>query len=372
MPGITKRKQIGEQMRFNKQLKRPLYLISQILPINYDAKILLNYFQRYYPTEWDTLVQMQEQYKKKDDFLKKVGKKVRYKPLSPTDYFYSLQVVKNILHPNRKKNYAENFNLQAIESKRLEFENKRKMVISKRANRIKENTHLIQNIDPLYVDYYISIYHKKGITTEQKIEIVSDLSKYNSNKINTFLYTLNDAERNNQVRKMAFDLLQKRGLYVKLRKNFKGNKKVYQIEKSKFDVTPEDLFKRLQNNSFQAKKKFDVFISHSYSNKCEMIKLYKHLNNLGFSCYCDWSADSDFLQRSMCNDGIYTEEVLKWRIRQSQNILYVNCPKAQDSNWVKTELAFARKLNKNIVEIGIADITNSLVSIDFSNITKEV
>lgn len=186
MPGIAKRKQVGEQIRFNKQLKRPLYLISEILPIDYDGKILLEYFIKYYPAEWDTLVQMQEQYKNKDDFLRKVGKKVRYKPLSPTDYFYSLQVVNNILHPGRKKKYAENFNLQEVESKKMQFENKRTAIIMKRQTRIKANTDLIQNIDPLYVDYYISIYHKQGISTEQKIEIVSDLSKYNSNKINTF------------------------------------------------------------------------------------------------------------------------------------------------------------------------------------------
>lgn len=171
---------------------------------------------------------------------------------------------------------------------------------------------------------------------------------------------------------MSFDLLQKRGLYVKLRKKFKGKKKAYHIEKNKFDVTPEDLFKRLQDNSFQAKKKFDIFISHSYSNKHEMIKLYKHLNDLGFSCYCDWSADSDFLKRNMCNNGNYTEEVLKWRIKQSQNILYVDCPKAKESEWVKMELTFAKKLNKNIVEIDISEITNNLRSIDFSKMKKGI
>ena len=41
MPGTTKRKYIGEIMRFNKSLENPLKQISKVLPYEYDANTIL-------------------------------------------------------------------------------------------------------------------------------------------------------------------------------------------------------------------------------------------------------------------------------------------------------------------------------------------
>lgn len=359
MSGISKRKYDGEKMKYNKSIKRPLHLISEILPKDYDGTILLEYFKKYYPAEWDTLVQMQNQYAQKDDFLKSKCIKTRYKPLSAEKYFFALSIVKNILSNGKKEKYKNTFNEVMVNDMKLVFEEKRKNAIKNRTNRIEKNNLLVQNIDPRYIDFYITEYHCKGIDTEQKVEIISDLSKYNSDKINTFFYKLNDAERNIQVRQMAFKYLQDRGLYVKLRKNFKGKKKAYEIEKCKFDVTPEDLFDRLKGERIQAKKQYDVFISHSYSNQKEVITLFKQLNSRGFSCYCDWTSDNDFLKRSMA--GEYTKEVLRYRLDQSDIVIYVSSEAAKQSKWVAFELEYANSIDKKIIEITIEDIDNDMI-----------
>lgn len=52
MPGIAKRKYVEELIRFNKKIKRPLYLIVEILPYDYNGKTLLDYFKKFYPYEW--------------------------------------------------------------------------------------------------------------------------------------------------------------------------------------------------------------------------------------------------------------------------------------------------------------------------------
>ncbi len=361
MPGLTKRKYVGETMRYNKTIKRPLYLIAEILPQDYDGKILLEYFKRYYPMEWENLVQMQNSYLEKDKFLVSVGKKARYNPMSPETYFFSLPAIKNILRNSTKENYRNTFNKEEHILKLKAFENKRKLAIDKRNAKIANNTELIQNLDPHYVDYYIAAYHKKGISIEDKVEIVKDLSKYSSKKIDIFFYKLNDSEHNDQIRKMAFDYLQHTGKYVKLRKNFKGKKKHYMTETTNFNMTPEDLFNKISSSrNIQIKKSFDLFISHSFSDQTQIISLFKFLNKKGMVCYCDWTSDNDFLKRNMA--GKYTEEVLKKRIVQSKYVLYVNSKNAAQSQWVNFELEYARSIEKEIKEIDIDNITPELIS----------
>ena len=68
---------------------------------------------------------------------------------------------------------------------------------------------------------------EKGDTIEDKLEVFQEIQKYDCTETVNFLRKINDSERNNQVRKMAFDYLQKRGYYVKLRKNFSGKKDMY-------------------------------------------------------------------------------------------------------------------------------------------------
>lgn len=349
-------------MRYNKQIKRPLYLIAEILPPNYNEKILLEYFIRYYPVEWEHLVQMQNAYLEKDKFLISVGKKKRYNPLSPEKYFFSLPVTKNILRNSTPKSDEDVLTKEERASKLKAFEYKRQLAIDKHKAKLANNTELIQNIDPHYVDYYIVAYHKNEMSIEDKVEIVKDLSKYNSKKIDIFFYKLNDSERNDQVRKMVFDYLQQTGKYVKLRNKFKGKKKLYMTETTNFNMTPEDLFKKLSSRTIQVKKTFDFFISHSFLDQKKIIVLFKCLNKLGMVCYCDWTSDNDFLKRNMA--GEYTKEVLKKRIEQSKRILYASSRNATQSWWVNFELEYARSIKKEIREFDVDNVTQELNSIE--------
>jgi hypothetical protein len=120
---------------------------------------------------------------------------------------------------------------------------------------------------------------------------------------------------------MAFQHLQSLGKYVKLRKNFKGKKKhiisivLYQI------IVQKKLVKFLNSNSVESKKKYDIFISHSYLDK-DLVKNMKNtINFLNLSCYYDWTSDQDFLKRNLISD--YTKEVLKKRIEQSKALILV-------------------------------------------------
>ncbi|EDT75429.1 toll/interleukin-1 receptor domain-containing protein [Clostridium butyricum] len=351
MPGITKRKYVGEIMRFNKQLKRPLKLILEVLPYAYDENVIINLFKELYPYEWKTINERYKEYKEKDKFLIKVGKKERYRPLSPKKYLLSLPQIKYKLSYKAKQSHKNHFNEQQQLKELEELKNKRLKVIKNKEQKIHNSMELMQNVEPLYIDLFITAYHKKGITIEGKMEIFKELQKYECEKSLKFFYKLNDSERNSQIRNMAFKHLQNSGHYCKLRKSFKGKKKEYMLEKTEFNMTPADLVKRIENNTVQNRKSYDVFISHSSKDSSIVKKVIKALNKQGLTCYCDWTSDNDFLKRNMVSD--FTKEVLKKRLQQSKKLLLVKSDRAINSWWVNFEIQYFEKLSKPLYYINL-------------------
>lgn len=365
MAGTTKRKYISENIRIYKQITNQLHLIKQILPEVYDRNILFSFYFKFFPSTIKELDQRYDYYKSKDIFLKSVGKKIRYEPLSARDFFFSSQKVKHMLsngyRSKHKLEYNEELKIKALtqlEKKLNNFLNKDLVIIN--------NTEYIQDIEPIYIDIFIKIYHKSNHI--EKILIFNELKKFNNSKTITFFYKLNDSERNNQIRNMAFQHLQSLGKYVKLRKNFKGNKKSYHIDSTLPNYSPEELVKFLNSNSVESKKKYDIFISHSYLDK-DLVKSTKNALNLkNLSCYYDWTSDQDFLKRTLISD--YTKEVLKKRIEQSEIFLLLLTHNviAEDkiiSEWVEMEIGYAKSLGKKILCINLANVKHKFTDLNF-------
>lgn len=346
MPGITKRKYVGEIMRFNKSIGRALKQVISVLPYDYDRNTMLELFKELYPYEWQTINQRYEQYKEKDEFLKKVGKIVRYNPELPEKYFFHLPIVKNSLTSNAINKHKKIFDEKCWLEKLSDLKAKRSKSNNNKSEKIKKATELMQEVEPLYIDAFIAAYHKKGITTEGKIEIFKELQKYICDKSNEFFYKLNDCERNDQIRNMAFRHLQNIGKYVKLRKKFKGKKKLYMTEKSDFVMTPADLVKLIENNNVQNGKSYDVFISHSSKDSSIVKSIIRSLNKHGFNNYCDWTSDREFLKRELVSD--YTKVVLQKRMEQSRSLLFVRTENSIVSDWVKFELDYYNQLGRTI------------------------
>ncbi|HML36071.1 MAG TPA: toll/interleukin-1 receptor domain-containing protein [Bacillota bacterium] len=369
MPGITKRKYIGETMRIHKKIKRPLYLVAGILPYEYNGVDLLNLFSQLYPFEWREIVERQNNYKDKDGFLKKVGKQTRYHPETPEQFFFNMPVVKNILSKGYKDKHKASYSEDDQDRKYNELKNKRERKIEEKATKIEDYTRRTQEIEPYYIDALIAAYHQKGITTEGKIEIVSEMGKFICEKTLTFFSKINDSERNAQIRQIAFSHLQKSGHYVKLRKSFKGKQKSYMTETFDFNMTPADLANRLGRDTIQSKKQFGVFVSHSYLDGKVVEATIKILNGIGFSCYCDWYSDSDFLKRSLVSE--FTKEALKKRMEQSENLLFIRTENSIKSAWVEFELEYYQKLGKPIICLNMLEDGKALpykcVDVDFEN-----
>ncbi|MCR4674544.1 MAG: toll/interleukin-1 receptor domain-containing protein [Lachnospiraceae bacterium] len=355
MPGEAKRKYDAETVRLSKSLTRPLSLIVETLKPGYSREDLLKAFRYYYPYEWDLIGERYKVYKGKDKFLAKHGKKKRYNSQRPEEYFYSLPKVKYLLSDEFRKRHVSQYD----ESKRMECEsslkNKRMNKNNKKKTSIKTYTKEQQKVDPGFIDALVYAYHIKGISINEKFEICKEIRKYDCDKTWEFFWKLNDSEKNNQIRGYAFQCLQKSGHYVKLRKNFSGKKKQYTTEKSTFEGTPESLAIKLANNgkSIQKLKSYDLFISHSYLDREIVYDIVRKINKCGLNCYVDWTADSDFLKRSLVSD--FTREVLKARMKNSRKLLFLSSSNSRASCWVDFELKYYQEEVQNEIYMIVLD-----------------
>ena len=189
-------------MRFNKSLKASLNSIKVILPFDYNKYDILNLFKKLYPYEWNIIDQRYKYYKSKDGFLSKIGKKKRYYPTLPQFYLFNLQKVKHILSEGQKKIHQQNFNEKNRMKNLNVLEEKLNNRIIKITEKVDKEKKIMQEIEPLYTDIYIQAYHKKGITIDEKIEIVKELEKYECEKSTEFFSKLNDSEKNEQIKRI--------------------------------------------------------------------------------------------------------------------------------------------------------------------------
>lgn len=358
MAGIIKSKYQSETIKFQKSFTRPLKLISETLPVEYNKYLLLTTFTELFPLMWTNLTKRYEQYKSKDAFLAKAGKKKRYYHDEPDVFFFKLQKVKHMVSNAQREKHKKTFNEKNSLLAYQSLLNKAKIKKKAHKNKTSSINKELQLVDPLYIDVFISAYHKKGITIQGKIEIFNELIKYNTSKVIEFFQKLNDSERNNQIRRMAFEHLQMLGASVRLRGNFKGKVKLYNTETDRFNVSPEDLYQRLESNTVQNKKTFHVFISHSYQDSSLVKQVKSCLNNHGLSVYCDWTSDNDFLKRNLVSD--YTKMVLKKRIEQSKCIVFlqtkssVNSDNSFTSPWISMEIEHASSIGKLIYSLNFS------------------
>ena len=339
MPGKTKRKYQGETIRISRSMTRPLNQIVKTLKPGYTGKELLARYREYYPYVWEMLEERYRVYRAKDAFLKRKGKKTRYHPVRAEKFFFSLQKVKQLLSRGYRVRHEREYD--EAERARIELEYRQKCERRNvKRRRKREEQHLdVQEIDPGFLDAMMVASHQRGATTNDKMEICKEIQKFDCEKTWEFFWKLNDSERNNQIREYAFHILQRTGHYVRLRKHFEGKQRSYMREKADIVGTPELLAQQLQQEtSVQYAKTYDLFVSHSYQDKEQVRSFVKQANAAGLSCYVDWTADREFLRRSLVSQ--YTEEVLKFRMQHAKRLVYLSSERSRASKWVAFELQY--------------------------------
>ena len=335
MAGEVKRKSEKLIIKFTKLITRCVNSIIPLLPKNYCKEDLLELFKKYYPAEWQQIEEMYDYYHKRDNFLKIHRKKIRYKFKEPEYFFYSHPKVRYVIQDSFRIKRINSFCEENWNKSKNELQAIRQKAINKWNNKIEKIRKEKINLEPSFLDAYISLYkHTKNI--EERIEILREIQKYDCEKSIDFLHCVNDGSANNQLRYETFKILQAAGHFVVLRKNFKGKSKDFYT--ASFDYKkwkPEDLVKSLKQKDSIHIKSYDYFISHKIEDKEYVFKLKAALEKYGKSIYCDWIEDSDFLKRKYISE--YTKEVLRIRLHQSKNFIYLSSKKANASAWVQFE-----------------------------------
>jgi hypothetical protein len=90
-----------------------------------------------------------------------------------------------------------------------------------------------------------------------------------------------------------------------------------------------------QGAAVKSLSRFDVFLSHSFTDRKTILGLRTLLESAGLSVYVDWIDDPQ-LDRN--NVSSATAAVLKARMAQSRSLLYASSPGASRSRWMPWEL----------------------------------
>lgn len=93
---------------------------------------------------------------------------------------------------------------------------------------------------------------------------------------------------------------------------------------------------------------FDIFLSHSYSDREIIPALKKTLESYGFSVYVDWITDH-LLSRD--NVTKKTAAVLQKRMKQSKCLIYATSENSSTSKWMPWELGYFDGIKDKMVGI---------------------
>jgi hypothetical protein len=107
--------------------------------------------------------------------------------------------------------------------------------------------------------------------------------------------------------------------------------------KNKYSATLITEQKRQFSAVDKSKLRFDIFLSHSFLDREEVLGLYRELTEMGFSVYVDWIVDAD-LDRNNVTKA--TAELIKNRMKNSKSLLLAISTNAEMSKWMPWELGF--------------------------------
>ena len=105
--------------------------------------------------------------------------------------------------------------------------------------------------------------------------------------------------------------------------------------------TEDSLRKSLLLESYDefsiGKRNFDIFLSHSYSDKELILGIKTALENFKYSVYIDWIQDSSMDRANVTKDNALW---IKERMKASKCLLYATSSNSSSSKWMPWELGF--------------------------------
>lgn len=93
---------------------------------------------------------------------------------------------------------------------------------------------------------------------------------------------------------------------------------------------------------------YDIFLSHSYTDRAIIPALKKELENFGYTVYVDWIDDKLLNRENVSKD---TAKVLQKRMKQSKCLIYATSENSSTSRWMPWELGYFDGIKDKMVGI---------------------
>ena len=103
------------------------------------------------------------------------------------------------------------------------------------------------------------------------------------------------------------------------------------------EYSQESILLENRNYFLESGDSYDIFLSHSYLDKVQVLSLVKLFNKHHFSVYVDWIEDK---QLSRNNVNVQTADLLRERMKQSKCLSYLTTKNIVNSKWCPWELGY--------------------------------
>lgn len=91
------------------------------------------------------------------------------------------------------------------------------------------------------------------------------------------------------------------------------------------------------NRIYSSNNQYDIFLSHSYLDREEVLNLVQLFNNCGYSVYVDWIYDYQLDRNSV---SVKTAELLRKRMNESKGLAYLATGNSTNSKWCPWEMGY--------------------------------
>lgn len=338
--GIVMRQYNNFYIKFQRQFKKAHGQVIETMPLEFSNKEYIERFKYMFPDKI-LLIERERNYWYGKRIIRKNLSKIRCKGMSLETYDFILSTSKHI-RKKKRENIASNEEMIKKADTAREISLKKLKAESMSKNKI---LNYIQEIDPPYLRYYRNKFFKTH-DLHERLEIIRELSKYNSEEVRKFFYAINGHIRNQSLKIEVQSYFQSLSLPFSLSRKKKGKKNFIDNEIVKNKKGPDELKKRLYINDLEKTKRFDIFVSHNSRDEEKIIEFYKKFNKKGQVVYIDWINDKYDLRREWCNAS--TVDIIKERIKQSDVFVLYFSGETLNSQWCTWELGYADALGKKI------------------------
>lgn len=358
--GVGTRKMEYRKMLFTKDFKQPMKRVAKVMPVGFTDEDFYAAYKKYYPYMMDEARKMCDDYKRHNALRKGKGyKNIVFFP--EPEAFLRLASSKTIRLTRKAHENGDAISGDELARHTLMLEEDSRNKIAERKRKEAAFLMFAQEVKPKYIKKLIDLYFRSRKTNTLDVNsrylILLEIAQFHCEESITFLSKVNACDKNNDMRLLAFNLLQQMGEHPWLARNRKGRIRLSSIQPIDIAENPTRLVEHICKYQGYIHNRYDVFLSHSYYDINQLLALKRNLNAKGLVVYIDWANDKVMMDRKNQNEDTWS--VLKLRMDESDKMLFVMTDNSLRSTWTPKEIDYFKSQGKEVLVYQPDEITET-------------